>query len=117
MLVVFNKENNNKEEEDYNVKNIDKALGHVHRAGFDALDGTVVSLKYEIVQILAPYDIDIITEVMPDYWMNKQKINDISAKVGELRGAKDAGGAELVEIFSAYVEEINDLRTIHKEIN
>lgn len=113
MLVVRNK--GNEGEEGYNVKNIDKALGHVYRAAFDALDGAVLSLKEEIYNICNEYEPEILKEVITDYWDMKIEIIRISENVGILRESKDATG-DLSEIFSKYVIELDKLKEYHESL-
>lgn len=47
----------------YCHSNLDKAIGHVYRAAFDALDGTILSLREKVAKILDAYPQEVINRV------------------------------------------------------
>jgi hypothetical protein len=54
-------------DQNFETENLEKAIGHVYRAAFDALDGTVISLKESIANALSAFPVEVIIEVMPEY--------------------------------------------------
>ena len=93
---------------------IEKSIGHVYRAGFDALDGAVISLSDSIKSILRGYDADIINEVVPDYWEKKKSINSLMERVANHRN----GRTELEitsEMFDDYISDVEELKKVHKD--
>lgn len=96
-------------------ENIDKALEHIYRATYDALDGAVLSLKELIIESLSNYPVEVIKEVLGDYWDIKKEVNRISGRVAEYRGEKthennDSG------VLDSYVEDLDKLKNIYDKI-
>ena len=102
-------------EQGYCQKNLEKAIGHVYRAAFDALDGTTISLKQQIAEILEPYPVEVLTEVIPNYWSRKADLNRLVLDVAKNRASKDVGG-DLASTFDNYVADNNALSTFYDEI-
>lgn len=100
---------------DYCDKNLEKAVGHVYRAAFDALDGTMLSVKEKVVEVLEGYPLSVVTEVIPDYWAKKTRLNQLTANVAENRASKDVGG-NLASTFDRYVADTAELSTFHNEL-
>lgn len=96
-------------------ENIDKAIGHVYRATFDALDGAVVSLKELISETLNNYPPEVIEDVIGGYWQIKIDVMRISDKVAKHREKKthenNNGG-----VLDSYVEDLEKLKTIYTSI-
>jgi hypothetical protein len=99
----------------YCEKNIDKAIGHVYRAAFDALDGTVLSLKEKIGAILDNYPPDVIQEVISNYWEIKIFINTLCESVTENRTEKDIAG-DISETFKKYVDNVQELKNFYSQL-
>lgn len=99
----------------YIIINLEKAIGHVYRAAFDALDGSVISLKNSITTELEGYEIETIKEVIPNYFEIKKDINAISEKIAEHRTTKDTSKTT-DELFDKYVEDLEDLKNIYDSI-
>jgi hypothetical protein len=97
---------------DYTMLNIEKSIGHVYRAGFDALDGLVISLKEDILEMLKRYKSDIIVSIIPNYWKYRQEINQISITTAECRQNKDSGN-DLKVLLSDYLKNAENLKNIH----
>ena len=90
MRLFLNKVNPDSDENGtYGLAQIDKAIGHVYRAAFDALDGTVLSLKTKINDCLVKYDKRVIKEVLPSYWEVKALLNTLCSQISENRSNKD----------------------------
>ncbi|MBN1343266.1 MAG: hypothetical protein JXQ73_11335 [Phycisphaerae bacterium] len=52
---------------EYCVKNVNKAIGHVYRAGYDALEIVYLHESSEIVRLLDGFRMSTLATVMPDY--------------------------------------------------
>ena len=102
-------------EEGYGEKNLHKAIGHVYRATFDALDGTVVSLKEKLVELLDPYPLEVIKTVIPDYWEQRGKIERLSERIADHRASKDVGD-NVGEVLDAYMDDVEALKGFHKKV-
>ncbi len=95
--------------------NIDKAVGHVYRAAFDALDGTILSLKAKIHEILEPYNLDCIKHVVPDYWEHRKSLERLAKQVASHRAEKDVG-KNYGALFDEYVDDVKILSAFHEEL-
>jgi len=104
-----------KKNHNYYLQNLSKSIGHVYRSAFDALDGAVISVKVDIVNMLKPYSIDAITEVIKNYWSLKAELIEIANRVTEHRERKDVG-IEDSKIFDNYINDISSLKKIHKTV-
>jgi len=93
---------------DYSEKNLQKALGHTYRASFDALDGTVLSIREQLVEMLRPFDREVLNDVIPDYWKKKQLLEEVTRKIAHHRASKDVG-QNVGEILDAYVKDVETL--------
>jgi hypothetical protein len=99
----------------YCQKNVQKAIGHVYRAAFDALDGTVLSLRERVSDALEGYATDVIKTVIPEYWDIKIELNRLTNAVAEHRGRKDVG-RDVGKTFDSYVEDIEKLKQFHERL-
>lgn len=100
---------------DYFKKNLEKVIGHVYRAAFDALDGIVLSIKYKVNVELRHIRGDIITEVFPDYYDIKIKILELEKNVAKHREQKDIGH-DIIKRYDDYVEDVEKLKDDYKRM-
>lgn len=103
------------QEDGYGDKNLHKAIGHVYRATFDALDGTVVSLKEKIVELLDPYPREVINDVVKDYWKMRVKLDELTQRIASHRASKDVG-ENAGKVLDAYAEDVDVLRAFYKRL-
>ncbi len=94
---------------------IDSSIKHINRASFDALDGTVLSLKDRIHQELVPYDSDLITSVLPDYWNIKGKLNNLVKSIAKHRENKGSI-TNTPEALDRYMADVNSLKENYDKI-
>jgi hypothetical protein len=117
MQVLYSKYKKNKEgnshDLNYETENLEKAIGHVYRAAFDALDGTVISLKELIAKTLSPYPTDVITEVMPGYWDMKREISKLVKDVSVHRGKKDITH-DISDVLNGYIQDVENFHNIYE---
>lgn len=99
----------------YCSKNLQKATGHLYRAAFDALDGTVLSLRTRIVEFVEPYSAEVLRTVVPNYWDIRSRLDDLTGRVAEHRGRKDVG-SEIGVTLDRYVEDIEIVKALYREL-
>lgn len=100
---------------EYSRKNIDKAFGHVYRAGYDALDWLNITVRERITKELEGVSHEAILEVFPEYYREiKPKIEKTSDEVSDIRVGKDVTGDEVqtgkFENFEQYIEVVRELK-------
>jgi hypothetical protein len=100
---------------DYSQKQYDKAVGHLYRAFFDVADWFEVVLREKILNLMKPYDAEVIQDVVPDYYSSiRPRIEAFALGVAKIRGQKDIGQSTnnvitLVDEYSAKINELVDL--------
>lgn len=116
MRVFNNKFNDEVQPDNYAAANIDKAVGHVYRASFDALEGASIAIRRRIIEFTR-YPIAVLSNVFPDYWKWKACIDELEEKFIEYRAKKDiADLSAMEELFDSYVRDLRQLQTIYSEI-
>lgn len=99
----------------YVEKNMDKVIGHVYRAAFDALDGSIISLKELIVNALEEYPSDVIKDVIPNYWNIRGKLHELTENVASYRSRKDLGQAS-DQALNDYIRDVKVIDAVYREI-
>lgn len=100
---------------EYCEKNIQKAIGHVYRSAFDALDGVVLSLREKIKEDLNNIPHDAIRSVLPEYWTIRIKLEELNEKIGQHRARKDIG-VNIGSTYDRYVEDVEVLKDFEKKL-
>lgn len=100
---------------DYCEKNLQKAIGHVYRAAFDALDGTIVSLRQKVSEILANYHLEVIKNVLPDYWEIKVQLEKLTSTIAQHRARKDVG-ADIGKTLDDYVADVESIKVFYSKL-
>jgi hypothetical protein len=106
---------NGSNEPGYCSKNLEKAIGHVYRAAFDALDGTVLSLREKIAQVLSSYPSAVVKEIIPDYWELRTKLDCLTQKIATHRAAKDVAG-NVGDTLNLYVSDTEEIKGFYKRV-
>ena len=99
----------------YTKIQIDKCYGHVYRAGYDILDMLCVNYKSSINNIMKEFSSNTIVTIMPDYFDNATKVNQIQKKIAKIRAKKDVEN-KTYENFIEYTEEMKILGNFHEKI-
>jgi hypothetical protein len=86
------------ENERYMIAQIDKARGHVFRAGYDAIDGIIVSYKIRVATALEKISNDAISNVYPDYYIHATEIDLLNGKIANHRNNKDVADDSLEDL-------------------
>ena len=113
-ILLVNGKNKKKEPEYYYV-NIDKAIGHVYRAGYDALDGISISLRENINQ-LSQFPTSTITQIVPNYAEKIDKLNKFHELLVKIKGNKDIGN-DSSHVFRECIAEMNNIEISMQGIN
>lgn len=117
---VRNGQSKKKDEEKYILSQLEKAIGHLYRAFFDAADWSGMLIRDKVVDILEEYPSHCIDKVIPKYYPEfRPKIESNTEKIAELRGGKDVekGGDDLLSEVEKYKNVLDELYSIYKEIS
>ena len=96
-------------------KNIQKSIGHVYRAAFDALDGAVMSLREKIISGLDEFPLEAVKDILPAYWDIWVKLEELNETIGDHRARKDIGG-NIGETLDRFVKDVDILKSFHKKL-
>jgi glycosidase len=108
--------------QDHTIKSLDKAFGHIYRAGYDVLDLLNIEYYRKIQEIVTGKSSKTITEVFPEYYRSiKPAIEEKKEKIARLRNKKDldneTNNAEnYFENFEQYRKLINEISVLYKEV-
>lgn len=106
-----------KPDDEYVSQNLDKAIGHVYRACYDALDWLSLNVRDEIQESLAPYSHETINTVIPNYYSGLRKeIINYEEKISQLRASKDIASLDQNSLVE-YTDIVKNLQSIRKQIN
>ena len=102
-----------RKDDDYSIKTLDKALGHIYRACYDALDWLSINITQEVREELTPYSHEAIKEVMPTYYKEiRPALSTYERRIANLRLEKDIASinnGNIVE-YAQIVKELGDIR-------
>ncbi|MFO7967097.1 MAG: hypothetical protein R6U44_05815 [Archaeoglobaceae archaeon] len=103
------------ENPEYSKKNLDKAFGHVYRAGYDSLDLLNVSIRERIIYELNGISSDTIYKIFPEYYREiKPNLEKISKEISDVRLDKDVAGNEVqssnFKNFENYIQLVRNLK-------
>jgi len=120
LMRVFNRklEKETLDEDDlrYIHSNLHKTVGHIYRAGCDALEGACLSLRSEIGKICEAFDLETLNAVIPSYWDKYSRLYRRSKEIAKLRAQKDVTDDEMERIFNAFVDIVEELRKLYEEL-
>lgn len=105
------------EHQEYLNLQIQKAHGHIYRAGYDSLDGVIASVLVRIQEeYLADLPPESIRDVLPEYWREyRPRLEEIRERAAGYRAAKDIGEVN-GERFEAYQKDALEVLRIGKMI-
>jgi len=87
---IFDVKRLSNEPNEYILKNLDKAYGHVYRAGYDTVDFLCLTIKKEISESLSRFDPSVIKEALPDYYPTiKPRLVKLENDIANYRSKKD----------------------------
>ena len=97
------------------------ALKHEYRAFFDICDWLSWTLRTKVQEDLAPYDHEIISEVIPSYFSEiRPNLDTASHEIAKLRCKKDAEASDIlfhVERYNSVLTALNkDVEKIRKSV-
>lgn len=116
--LLMNGEKKASEGVDYYESNLDKAIGHIYRAGYDAIDGVAISIR-ESLNDTAHFPASIKTQVIPNFAEKIARLDDFHKKITKYKDDKDIGQSS-ASTFSECIRELdiikNDAQEIEKAI-
>ena len=116
VLRAFRAELENKVDVEYEKTNLDKAVGHLCRAGYDVLDWASLVLKLGIQYELGDFSTETISKVIPNYYSEiKPTVLKTSTEIAHIRESKDVGKLTLEE-FTDYFNAVLRLQKFYKEV-
>lgn len=92
--------NGSSQDERYMLAQIDKARGHVFRAGYDAIDGIVVSHKIKVSRAMDKISNEAIDAVFPEYYEHASDVDLLNSKIANHRNDKDVADDSLQNLES-----------------
>ena len=106
-------------EADYAQKQYDKAMGHLYRAFFDVADWLGLTIRHKILDLVIPYDAEVIRDVMPEYYRDvRPRIESLIQEVADIRSDKDIGQSKTVLITQVgeYSKRVRELMGMYSEL-
>jgi hypothetical protein len=101
----------------YIQRNLDKALGHLYRAFFDAADFLCIILRERYYKTLSPYDAECISTVMPEYYQQiSPRMESLTKAVSDHRSGKDVSKGAIMQTVQKYRETIKDILGLYKTV-
>nr|WP_297275103.1 hypothetical protein [uncultured Agathobaculum sp.] len=104
------------EDDEYVLKNFDKAISHEYRAYFDALDFLTISIRERIHHELECFSYEQIVSVFPGYTKLKATLSEFPQTIANLRIKKDIGSIDRLELVKEYAEIGDYLLDIYQVI-
>ncbi len=92
----------------YRKTQIEKAIGHVFRVGYDAIDGLVVAARIRLSNGLDGISNDAISEIFPEYYEKQSNFEETCEKIANRRKEKDVG-AHTAANLEGYLAEAKEL--------
>jgi hypothetical protein len=105
---------NGEKDEHYMLAQIDKARGHVFRAGYDAIDGIVVGYKVKAQEATKKISNGAISDVFPEYYTRAAEADILSDKIANHRENKDVADDSL-ENLEAYANDAAEVAKFSRE--
>lgn len=97
------------------IENVEKAIGHVFRASFDAIDGAAMSIIERYRKITNAYPSYVKMEAIPDFNIIEITIFEIESKIAEHRSKKTEENHD-AEVFEEYLKTLNTVKEIYKTV-
>ena len=105
------------QDQTYQEKNLDKALGHEYRAFFDTADWLATCFREKIAETLTPYESNIIVKVAPEYYQETlPRFEEIAEVIAELRSKKDIATKFMPETAREYQSILDELKETYQMI-
>lgn len=101
----------------YIETNLDKALGHVYRAFFDAADWLAICLREAIPKEIEGYSNEAIQAVLPAYYSKiRPTLLKASVEIAGIREGKDIGQGASAKVDKHYIEILMELVQYYKDV-
>jgi len=105
-------------EKNINIRqNLEEALEHIYRAGYDACDIIAITLLEEIERLLEPYPVDVILKVWTDFydkWF--PKLAEAKKAIEEAKIVKGNWDGFNADYFHSYLKKVEALENLLEEL-
>lgn len=105
-----------KKDEQYLLKNLDKAISHEYRAFYDTIDYFTLILRNLFYNELKFFSGTEILKVYPHYREIKNRLLELPEKIAIQRNNKDIGNSDPVALASEYTKVLDDLLNDYKSL-
>lgn len=109
-------ENSNIGNEEYILKNLDKAISHEFRAYYDAIDYITLVLRNLFYNELKDFSYNDIVSVFSGYPELKSQLLSLPEQIAEQRNKKDIGNSAQIQIAEDYGKIADDLFEKYKSL-
>jgi len=101
----------------YILTHIDKAFGHVYRAGYDTVDFLALTIKAIISDELDGFSVEAISKALPEYYSTiKPEIEQINLKIANYRAEKDVAQDDAEHLIE-YIETVTKLCEYREQVS
>lgn len=101
----------------YILTNIDKAFGHVYRAGYDTIDFLSLTIKSLISEDLDGFSVEAISKALPEYYSTiKPDIEQLNQEIAKYRADKDVALKD-AEHLIGYAGTVKKICTYRDQIS
>jgi hypothetical protein len=97
----------------YTINNLDKALGHIYRACYDALDWLSINVTEDVRKELECHSNEAIKVVIPDYYSDlRPALLKYEKQITDLRAEKDVShiNSDSMNEYATIVKDLTDIR-------
>ena len=104
---------------EYIQKQYDKAMGHLYRAFFDVADWLGLTVKEKILDLVTPYDAEVIHDVMPEYYRDiRPRIESLVQEIAHIRSDKDIGqsSSSLIKQVGDYGDRVREIADMYAKL-
>ena len=102
--------------DEYSINTLDKALGHIYRACYDALDWLSINITQDVKEDLRSFSHEAIREVIPTYYKEiRPALPRYERRITALRTEKDIASIN-DDALSEYTQIVKDLSDIRQKI-
>ncbi len=103
-----------KKESYYYASNLDKAIGHIYRVGYDAIDGITIALR-EYINETSLFPLSVQNQAVPNFSKKIAQLDAFHNKIVQYKNEKDIG-EESAKAFDKCIKELDNIQGIAGEV-